>query len=58
MAEIDRELKELKVKYNVGKPGSTAGVGDLKVGLVGVSVRGMSLCVVEAVAHTTWWSET
>ena len=31
MAEIDRELKELKVKYNVGKPGSTAGVGDLKV---------------------------
>jgi hypothetical protein len=30
MAELDAELKELKKKYNVGKPGSTAGVGDLK----------------------------
>lgn len=30
MAELDTELKELKKKYNVGKPGSTAGVGDLK----------------------------
>ena len=33
------KLKELKAKYNVGKPGSTAGVGDLKVS------RGDSACL-------------